>query len=245
MTNDAEPTTVRVVVPLRTIHRESDHDTSALERDGLKVDVKVIDPGGPTTLECAYNVARAEREVVDKIMDAARDGVSAVVTDCMRDVAIATAREMVDIPVLGPGQTSMHLAAILSRRFSVLVTLPRSIQVVEDQVMLHGLGHSFASARAIGIGVESLHDDVDVLVKRLIEESLAAIEEDGAHSIILGCTAMDGIGALVRQGLADQGYDGIPVIEPLVATVRLAQVFAELGLTHSRLTYPDAREYLP
>lgn len=240
----AAPTWVRVIVPLRVPSRVTESAAAPFQRAGLRVDIQSVDEGGPTTLECAYNVARVEREVVDKVMAAQDEGVDAVVTDCMRDVAIATAREMVDIPVLGPAETSMHLAAMLGRRFSVLVTLPRSIEVVEDQVMWHGLTHSFASARAIGIGVETLHDDVDLLVKRLTDESVAAITDDGAHVIILGCTAMDGIGRMVGDGIAAAGHPGIPVIEPLSATIRVAQLLSELGLSQSRLTYPDSTGYL-
>ncbi|MFC0531585.1 aspartate/glutamate racemase family protein [Phytohabitans kaempferiae] len=240
--SDSARTNVHVIVPLHSGNRTS--DTAPFERDDLAVDIVHINENGPTTLECAYNVARVEQEVVDLAMAAERAGADAVVTDCMRDVAIATAREMVSIPVLGPAQTSMHLAAMLGRRFSVLVTLPRSIEVVEDQVMLHGLKDSFASARAVNIGVEHLHDDDELLVKRLTEEAKAAVVEDGAHVVILGCTAMDGIGRKVRDGLAALGHPGIPVIEPLQATIRMGQILHELGLSHSRRTYPDATSYL-
>ncbi len=75
------------------------------------------------------------------------------------------------------------------------------------------------------------------LAKALVSESIKAIDEDGAHVIVLGCTGMTGLSQAVREGMAEQGYDA-PVVDPLIAAIKLARTMVEMDLTHSKKTYP-------
>ena len=56
----------------------------------------------------------------------------AVVIDCMGDPALGAAREATSIPVLGPAQTSMHLAALLAHSFSIVTVLDSVVPLLED-----------------------------------------------------------------------------------------------------------------
>ncbi len=72
-----------------------------------------------------------------------------------------------------------------------------------------------------------------------VQESAAAIERDGAHVIIFGCTGMLGYAEQVRQGLERLGHGSVPVIDPVPAAVRLAEALVDLGLSHSKRSYPS------
>ncbi|BCB84220.1 aspartate/glutamate racemase family protein [Phytohabitans suffuscus] len=234
-------TRVRIVVPLRSTW---DGDATVISSTGgLRLEVDRM-AGVPQSLEAAYDVARVERQVVDRVVAARDEGVDAVVVRCMRDVGVRAAREIVGIPVVGPAQATFQVACMLGRRFSVLVTLPRSIEVVEDQIRKWGLRHRFASARALDVPVQQLHDDEELLLDRMGEQAQAAVEHDGAHVVVLGCTAMQGAGAAVERRLARAGQAGVPVIEPLSLSVRLAGVLAQLGLSGSSRTHPAAAEFI-
>lgn len=57
--------------------------------------------------------------------------------------------------------------------------------------------------------------------------------------LILGCTGMIGAAARLQDELAAHGEHGIPVIDPIPATLQVAAALAASGLTHSRRTYPQ------
>jgi hypothetical protein len=42
----------------------------------------------------------------------------------------------------------------------------------------------------------------------------------------------------VQDGLTAAGITGVPVIDPLPATVRMAEALVDLGLTHSKRSSP-------
>lgn len=70
------------------------------------------------------------------------------------------------------------------------------------------------------------------------DESSAAVAEDGAHVVILGCTGMLGLADSLAGELAPQGHPDVPVLDPVPVTVRVAEALADLGLSQSGRTYP-------
>jgi allantoin racemase len=157
----------------------------------------------------------------------------------MGDPGLQAARELVSVPVLGPGQTSMHLASMLGHRFSILTVLDELVSVDEEKAATYGIAGRLASVRAVGIPVLDLEGNEDKLITALTEQGVRAVRDDGAHVLILGCTGMLGAAARLRAGLAASGVHGIPVIDPIPATLHTAAALAGSGLTHSKRTYPQ------
>jgi allantoin racemase len=229
---------IRVVTPVVTEGLHVPEDVRDLVGPDTEVSLVQI-MSGPASIESAFDSVLAAPEVVGRVLEAERDGVDAVVIDCMDDPALEAAREAVSIPVLGPSQTSMHLASLLGHRFSIVTVLDRSVAPFEDQARRYGLEGNLASVRWISIPVLELDEDRDLVVSELVRESLAAIEQDGAHVVIFGCTGMLGCAAGVREGLRAAGWGSVPVIDPIPATLRVAEALVEAGLSHSKRTYPD------
>jgi Asp/Glu/hydantoin racemase len=61
------------------------------------------------------------------------------------------------------------------------------------------LSKRVASVRSINIPVPELNKEIEKTSNALVEESLKAIEQDGAKSIILGCTGMKGFGEKISK----------------------------------------------
>jgi len=59
-----------------------------------------------------------------------------------------------------------------------------------------------------------------------------------SHAIVLGCTGMRGWAELLTEHLAQHGHGGIPVIDPVITTLKIAEALVDLGLTPSSRTYP-------
>jgi allantoin racemase len=231
---------IRVVTPITTPGFTEAADFEPLARPGVQVSQTNLDTG-PASIESAFDEAFAQPDTIAKIVAAERDGVDAVVVDCMGDPAVDAGREATSMLVLGPAQTSMHLAALLAHRFSIVTVLDAVVPLLEDLARKYGLQDKLCSVRSVDIPVLELTEH-SRLVRALVDESVKAIEEDGAHAIVFGCTGMRGCAEGLRASLAERGYPGIPVIDPVIAAFKLAEALVELGLTPSRRTYPSPRE---
>jgi allantoin racemase len=203
---------------------------------GWEVEVVFLERG-PASIESAYEEVLAAPDVVAKAKDAEVRGAKALVVSCILDPGVAAAREQVSIPVLGPAQVSMHVATMFCPRFSIVTVLERLIPPLHRLVHLYGHSERLASVRAIEVPVLDLRRNAPHVIQALVSESTQAIEEDKAYGIILGCTALSGMGRSVQEVLRQRGYE-VPVIDPTPTAIKVAAALADIGLSHSKLAYP-------
>jgi len=229
---------IRVIVPVTTKSSLglTEQTYVAAARPDIEISVVGLDRG-PASLESDYEDALAVPDLLNKVQAGAREGVDAVIIDCMADPGLGPARELASIPVLGAAQASMHLAAILAHRFSVVTILERDTPLIERLAHLYGLKDKLVSTRPINVPVLELDKDRDRLLESLIDQSAKAVLEDGAHAVVFGCTGMIGLARSVQEGLAQRGCE-VPVIDPSLAALKWAECLVETGLTHSKRTYP-------
>ena len=192
---------------------------------------------GPASIESRYDEALAVPDVVAKIVAAEQDGMDAAIIDCMGDPGLEAAREIVSIPVIGPAEASMHVACLLGHKFSVVTVLDTLIPAFDHHALRMGLTARMASVRSVGIPVLDL-DDHARLVEAAIDQSLKAVGDDGAHVIVLGCTGMAGVAQALLGGLEQHRVTDVPVIDPTVLAVKMAEALVDLQLRHSKRTYP-------
>jgi allantoin racemase len=226
---------IRVVTPITTEGFRSSVDAERLGSEDVKVNFVNIDTG-PASIECDYEIMLAQPGTLAKVVEAEREGADAVVIDCMGDVALFGARECVSIPVLGPMQTAMSLAAMMGHKFSVVTVLSRILPMIETQAKVYGMTSKLASARSVEIPVLELERDLAATKRALIAEARNAVVEDGADYIIFGCTGMLGCADAVREGLMKDGLD-VPVIDPVPAAINVAAALVRSGLSHSKRAY--------
>lgn len=227
---------VRVVTPITTEGFRTPDDAAHLGSEDVKVSFVNIDTG-PASIECEYENMLAQPGTIAKIVEAERQGFDAVVVDCMGDVALFGARECVSIPVLGPMQTAMSVAAMLGHKFSVVTVLKRILPMIETQAAVYGMTSKLASARSVEIPVLELEKDWNATKRALIAEARKAVVEDGADYIIFGCTGMLGCADAVHEGLLKDGFN-VPVIDPVPTAVNVAAALVRSRLSHSKQAYP-------
>jgi allantoin racemase len=233
---------IRVIRPIIGLATEdaSLEELSAVASPDTEISTVSLEKG-PASIESTYESALAAIGVVAKIVEAEQEGVDAVVPNCMDDPGVEAAREMVSIPVVGPAETSMHIAAMLGHRFSVIGILEADVRPFYDHAAKAGVESRLASVRAVNIPVLELNDR-DRTLKALVEQSARAVEEDGAHIIVFGCTGMTGMAQDVEEGLRQRGISDVPVIDPAVLAFKIAEGLAGMGLSHSKRTYPTPPE---
>jgi allantoin racemase len=192
---------------------------------------------GPASVESAYDEAVAIPDIIAKVRQAEREGMDAVIINCFGDPGLDAAREVVSIPVIGPCEASMHVAAMLGHKFSVVTVLDRLIPELELHAEKYGVGGKLASARSVDLPVLDLEKGREQFVARMVDKAVEAIEEDGAHVIVLGCTGLAGLDRQIENALDEKGYQ-IPMIDPAATALKVAEALVDLKLAHSKRTYP-------
>lgn len=191
-------------------------------------------PGGPSSIESAYEEYRSVPGAIDRLVEAERAGFDGAILGCFGDPGIEAAREMVAMPVIGPGEAAMLIAASLGHRFSIVTVLDSLNFLLERLAWQVGVDRKLGSVRGIGVPVLELGRDPEETFRRMVREGEAARDHDRADVIIMGCMSM-----AFQDRQADLSRIlGIPVVNPVYAAVKLMQAFCDLGLSHSRRAYP-------
>jgi allantoin racemase len=184
---------------------------------------------GPASIEGFYDEAFSLPGLLIEIGRGEAAGVKAHIIACFDDTGLEAARSLANAPVIGIGEAAFHVASLLAHRFSVVTTLSRSIPAIETNLLKYGLDRRCGRVRACEVAVLALDDPASGAVERIGAEIERAKREDGAEAIVLGCAGM----ADLARHLSDT--HGLPVVDGVVAAVKLAEGLATLGLRTSKL----------
>ena len=231
---------VRIITPLcamsEEMHAETVAEVSHLKLLGLEIDCITLGKG-PESIEGHFDEVFCAPFVAIEAIKAQNDGIAAVVIDCMGDPGMMAAREAVSIPVVGAGEAAMHFASMAGNRFSCVTILESVRPIFIAHARAYGLEEKLASVRSIGVPVLEIGEHRDALLSMLYAESLKAIEEDHADTIVLGCTGFLGVADEIQRRLSNVAEYEIPVINPLPMAVLLAAAMIHGKLSHSRHAY--------
>ncbi|MFN3641397.1 MAG: aspartate/glutamate racemase family protein [Gemmobacter sp.] len=198
-------------------------------------EVRVIDvPHGPASIESAYEEFMAVPPTLDLIMQCERDGYDAAIIGCFGDPGLEAARELVSMPVVGPCESAMLLAAGLGHRFSVLTIFDSLIAGQELLAVKAGVRAKLGSVRATDIPVLDLMKDPVRTKARLIEVATTCVREDRADALLFGCMTM----SFLDMGAEIGAAVGVPVVNAGRAAVKHAEMLVSMGLAHSKKAFP-------
>ena len=193
---------------------------------------------GPASIESARDAALVVPELLTLGPAAERAGFDALIVGCFSDPGIDALREVLRIPVIGPGASAMHLAAQLGTRFSVLSPAGRGHGRLAARLRALALAPLFASVRGIGLSVMDLARQTPGAFDKAAEAGRRAVDEDGAEVLVLGCMSMAFVPGLTE---ALQERIGVPVVNPVLAGLKTAEMAAGMKLVHSKAAYPTPR----
>ena len=195
---------------------------------GTQIDL-VTAHATPVSIEGYADEALSVPAVLAAIRKAEAQGAAAHVIACFDDPGLHAAREVAAAPVLGICQAAVQVAMLLSARFSVVTTLPRSVPIIEDLVESYGAGRRCRKVRAIDLPVLTLEEDPLRAERLLASEIRAARVQDGAEAVILGCAGM----ADLCERLTEE--TGVLVIDGVTAAVKQAEALIGTGYRTSKL----------
>jgi Asp/Glu/hydantoin racemase len=153
--------------------------------------------------------------------------------------ALRETRTLIDIPVVGYGESSFITASMLGQRFGVLLFIKEMAPIIERNVAACGLGDRFVGAFDVGFtfnDVLNAYESPAGLIDQFYAASRKLIAM-GADVIIPGEAPLCVL--LAKNGISR--VDEAPVIDSLAATIKLAEMMVDLGrssgLKHARRGY--------
>ena len=220
---------ILIVIPVSSSKWNKATEKHALKYVSANTKIDVINlEKVPESIESYHDAVLAAPAVVEAAEEVEGKGYEAVIIACFDDPGLHAARERVSIPVLGLGETSMTIASLLGNKFAVVSTGNNSRAIYERKAMELGLTKRLAYSSGIDIGVLKLTEEEARVKQLLLEEARKAIHNFGAEVIVLGCAGMMGFSEELSKIL------NVPVVDPLLVTVKMAETLAALGLTHSK-----------
>lgn len=173
-----------------------------------------------------YMAAMTEQIILDNGLRAQSEGYDVFAIGSVQDPALEQARALLDIPVVGYGESAMHLACCLSSKFAVLVFQDGFDQMMDLRIQRLGLTSRSLPTMVIDANFDQVGrglQDHETLVEPFTRAARAAIER-GAEAIIPGQLYLSE--AIVRSGI--KRIDDVPVMDGLTANLKMAEVMHDL-----------------
>ncbi|HUG29940.1 MAG TPA: aspartate/glutamate racemase family protein [Candidatus Limnocylindria bacterium] len=191
---------------------------------GTQLDIIHLD-GVPENIDYYYPKHLMEIGVFDAVRRLEAEGYDAVVVGCCYDPGVKVAREIVDIPVVGPLEAAMNHASYFGHRFTVITDHRKALPWLEDLVRLHGTTNCRA-VRAIDWYVTDMIKDTSAVADDAAAACIAALREDASEVVILGCTIIGG--CLEREIMRTGRHRELPILNPNLLALKTAETLADL-----------------
>lgn len=204
---------------------------------------------GPSLVLNAYDQTHAAEGVVKRAVQAEREGADAIIINCTADTALQACREAVNIPVIGPTESTMLYSTQFTDQIAVLTFSDRIngrfIKIAREL----GMAHRLTCSKTVSLPPESdkgKDDVVNALFDAIKEIYLTTL----CDSFMLGCSDFEGMGYMMgcpgvagveeglREKLAATGMN-ICLYKPFEVAVYQAYVSALMHVGNSRKTYPS------
>lgn len=137
------------------------------------------------------------------------------------------ARAMVDIPVIGLGETVFHMATMYGQRFAVMLFIDRMIPLYREQMRNYGLESRCAAIKPSGIAFGDVlkgFSNPGPVIERLQERMRQIIREEGADVIIPGEVPMNML--LACNGISR--VDDVPIMDSFALTLKMAELMVDM-----------------
>ncbi|MCG7336191.1 aspartate/glutamate racemase family protein [Sporosarcina sp. ACRSM] len=189
------------------------------------------------------------RDILKNIVEAEKSGYDAVAFHCFLDPILDEARELVDIPVIGMGETSMLTSLMYGKKFAIVTYTPQlAKKSYGNLIQKYGLSDQAVETQFFEVSIEDLgnafHDP-----KPILDKFISACEKaiaQGAEVILPGCGLLN---ILCLQNNITQETLGATVMDVTGMTLKMAETQVILkevsGTSLSRAGYYESPKNLP
>ena len=219
-------------------------------RPDTTIDIHGVEKHHPKMLDSEYIRFLHVSQVIEKALQAEKEGYDAVCIGGTVDIGHVLLREVLDIPIVFIGESSLHAACLLARKFGIVSMQENQVRLQMELVKYHGLEQRCVPA--IHLGFITHPEILDVLDKdperfiNMFTEAARKLIAAGAGAIIPG---QGFVGAFFgEKGFRD--VDGIPIVDINAILIKTAEMLVDLhklGMKRSRAgqhTYASKAELL-
>ena len=206
---------------------------------------ELVEPRMRTFPMTPYDRGLTALAYLDCALEAEKAGFDAVFINTVGDYGIDEMKSATGMVVVGAGEATMAMCVNTGRRFSIVTIWPPKLNFIQhERVSSCGMQDRCASIRNVQEnreveGVEqaaattaNLKDRNESLKERIIDAINTAVSEDGADTIMLGCTCMAPVGPAVAAQV------NVPVFESMRTGYKTAEALLALGVRHSDAAFP-------
>lgn len=177
------------------------------------------------------------REVFCNAMQAEREGYDAFLIGNISDAGIREAREVVNIPVLGLSETSLHLACMMGANFGLVTISEKWTPRILENVQRAGLERRLA-------GVEAMNTSPLDLKKAFVDPAhraniIGQFTEAAERLLAKGAEVIIPAGGDIIVFLAEDGLFEIghaPILNGIVELVKMGETAVRLRQITGRFT---------
>ena len=160
---------------------------------GVEIDL-LTSPAAPKFLDAWRHFGDAVDAATEFFAGVDRSDYAVVVEAGALDPGLAQLRAVCPVPVIGPGEASMYIAAIVGRPLSVVTVDEHAVAATHEFLAVVPAKPPIASVRSMDSPVSGMLKDLEGGRKRLVEECGRAVREDGAQALYLGSMTLGTLG---------------------------------------------------
>lgn len=162
--------------------------------------------------------------ILDSVLDAEQSGFDAVAIGNILDPGLREARSMVDIPVLGLGETSMTTACLMGSQFGLVGVNPFFGGRFEENVARYGLRERLAGIQFMGLTPHELDACFSDPSRR--DQAIESFREAARATMARGAEVVIPAGGRIVAFLNANGIrdvDGAPVLDGTAALLAMTE----------------------
>jgi allantoin racemase len=211
---------------------------------GVEIGVFGLSPGRALADQYRYLEHLDTGEILDNGLRAEKEGYDAFLIGNVFEPGLHELRELLNIPVLGLLESSVHVACLMGASFSVVNVNPKFARRVTENVASTGLASRMVSIDRMevegGRAVDRAFEDEAVCASVVHQFSEAA-----RIGIAKGAETVIPAGGIVMTALAHAGVhavDGVPIVNGLIALLKTAEMAVQIrqltgSFTSKRMMY--------
>lgn len=177
------------------------------------------------------------KEVIYNAVKAQQAGYDAFLIGNISDAGIREAREMVDIPVLGLAETSMHFACMMGATYGLVTISEKWTPRIIENARRYGLERQLVGVEAMQTSpLELKQGFVD---KKQRENILAQFMAAADKLLAQGAEVILPAGGDIIVFLADEGIHeirGAPILNGILELIKMAETAVKLKALTGRFT---------
>lgn len=182
---------------------------------------------GPRNLDYFAPKQLVQLEILRAAKAAEEAGFDALVIGCLYDPALTEVRELVNIPVIGPLESSTSMARPFGHRYAIITDHHKAVTELRDRLRVYGTDANCVSVEAVGWFVDDMIENPMKVAADTYLHVQDVMARTGAETVVIGCTIVSACYELAFQR-GDKKLGELSVINPNLIAVKTAEMFADM-----------------